>query len=518
MLARLRNPVGVVGMGVIGSRVAARLREASFRTYVWNRTPKPAPNFVGSPLELARVAPVIQLFVSDDEALLTVLEAMSAELGPRHTVVNHATVSPQSVARADRLVQDRKARFLNLPFTGSRVAAEKGQLVYLAGGPEAALDGIRKILEASSRKIIPAGTVEQAATLKLAVNVVGAATMQGLSEATGLLAAAQLAPTFLRDAIGESSMRSPLSDAKIPAILEGDYEPHFSLANMLKDIDLSLALAEEQELNIPLTAILRDIFAEGLEKGWGNLDFSAVGQNYYLPSSPVSNAPSSARQEEQSKEFPKPSQTGLAPKTTAKAPAPKPMGTGQAKSPDGAQSKGPGSSSASDSPAADTAPQKTSSTPPTSEQPKPAELARKPDTKIERETSSRPAVPSGVGKSSPAETGPVKPESAKLEAKSEASKATLPWKPAETKPVAGSDSKAKTTGKEAGQGQAGGTSPTASPTDQSKSAGKGASSSEGSGTTPKQSDEEPKKADSSASTQESRKPSRRGILGWFLRS
>ena len=65
----IRQNAGVIGLGIIGSRVAANLRKAGFQTWVWNRTPRPEPNFLSSACEVAESAKIIQIFVSDGPAL-----------------------------------------------------------------------------------------------------------------------------------------------------------------------------------------------------------------------------------------------------------------------------------------------------------------------------------------------------------------------------------------------------------------------------------------------------------------
>ena len=70
MSRRTRKNVGVIGLGIIGSRVTANLRKKGFHVFVWNRTPRPVPNFVGAPGELAEMCDFVQIFVSDDDALL----------------------------------------------------------------------------------------------------------------------------------------------------------------------------------------------------------------------------------------------------------------------------------------------------------------------------------------------------------------------------------------------------------------------------------------------------------------
>ena len=78
MSLRTRKNVGVIGLGIIGQRVADNLRERGFHVFVWNRTPRPVPNFVGSPSEVAELCDFIQIFVSDDEALLQMVQRITA--------------------------------------------------------------------------------------------------------------------------------------------------------------------------------------------------------------------------------------------------------------------------------------------------------------------------------------------------------------------------------------------------------------------------------------------------------
>src|SRR6266487_3042081 len=160
-LASTSNPahtnIGVIGLGIIGRAVAGHLRRKGFPVFVWSRSPRPVPNFVGSPGEVAGVCNFIQIFVSDDEALLQTVEQLSESLTPRHLVVAHSTVAPDSMRAAAEIVERRKARFVEAPFTGSKTAAEKGELVYYVSGNDAALREARPILEASSKEIIEIG-------------------------------------------------------------------------------------------------------------------------------------------------------------------------------------------------------------------------------------------------------------------------------------------------------------------------------------------------------------------------
>ena len=169
---------GVFGLGLIGSRVAARVQSAGFPLAVWNRTdrrfeglPVPAPD----PASVARVADILQIFVADDQALHDTVRALIPALGPRHVVLSHATVAPQTVRELAADVTATGAAFLDAPFTGSRDAAAQGQITYYIGGEAAALERARPVLAASAKAILPVGEVGQASAVKLATNIMAAA-------------------------------------------------------------------------------------------------------------------------------------------------------------------------------------------------------------------------------------------------------------------------------------------------------------------------------------------------------
>src|SRR5438128_119583 len=154
MSRRTRKNIGLIGLGLIGNRVREILRHKGFQVFVWNRTPRPIPNFVGAPAELAEMCDFIQIFVSDDDALLFVVKQLSPALATRHIVIAHPTVSPLTMISAAEIVQRRGARFVEAPFTGSKEAAEKGELVYYVAGEAEVIREVRPLLEASSKEML----------------------------------------------------------------------------------------------------------------------------------------------------------------------------------------------------------------------------------------------------------------------------------------------------------------------------------------------------------------------------
>ncbi len=280
MPRKSRKNVGLIGLGIIGMRVAAGLRAAGFQTFVWNRSPKAAPNFLGSPAEVAGLCEIIQIFVADAQALFDVIDQMNDALTSRHLVICNATVGPEATIEAARLVEARGAAFLDAPFTGSKSAAEKRQLVYYLGGDEASCLRARPVLEATSRAIVRIGEIGHAATVKVVTNMIAAVSVQTLAEALAIVQKAGLDPEVLSTALEHNACRSGTMEMKLPNMIAGNYEPHFSLKHMFKDVQLGIHVANALDIEIPATTVTAGVMYGALNHGHGDLDFSVLYKVY----------------------------------------------------------------------------------------------------------------------------------------------------------------------------------------------------------------------------------------------
>jgi 3-hydroxyisobutyrate dehydrogenase-like beta-hydroxyacid dehydrogenase len=303
MSIRTRKNVGVIGLGIIGQRVVENLRERGFHVFVWNRTPRAVPNFVGSPAEVAELCDFIQIFVSDDEALLQMVQRIARNLSPNHIVMAHCTVSPDTMRAAAEIVEKRGARFLDAPFTGSKTAAENGQLVYYVGGDEAALRQARPVLEASSKEIIEIGKVGDATTVKVATNMVTAASVQAAAEALALISKSGLPVEKFADAMRNNGSNSATLDMKLPMMMEGNFEPHFSVKHMLKDVVIATRLARAFGMEFGATDASRHGLTEEMRQGRGDDDYSSLFRQYFPAGGSLKNVQPVANGEDDQPRF-----------------------------------------------------------------------------------------------------------------------------------------------------------------------------------------------------------------------
>jgi 3-hydroxyisobutyrate dehydrogenase-like beta-hydroxyacid dehydrogenase len=291
MRRKLRKNVGIIGLGIIGTSAAAGLRAAGFHCFVWNRSARAVPNFLGSPSEVAASCEIIQLFVADAAAVMEVLTAMEAKLTPAHIIICSATIGPEATLEAAKFVEDKGARFLDAPFTGSKLAAERRELVYYVGGDDGTFLPAKPMLEATSKTIVRTGGVGDAALIKVVTNQIAAVSIQVLAEALAIVRKAGVPPEVFAAALEYNACRSGTMDLKLPKMLSGDYEPHFSLKHMFKDVQLAIHLANSMNLDTPTAAVTAGVLFGAIKRGWGDLDFSSL---YRLYSDDGKNAPTLA--------------------------------------------------------------------------------------------------------------------------------------------------------------------------------------------------------------------------------
>jgi 3-hydroxyisobutyrate dehydrogenase-like beta-hydroxyacid dehydrogenase len=287
MPKKSRKNVGLIGLGIIGSRVANALRLGGFHVYVWNRTPRAAPNFLASPHQVAELCDVIQIFVADAQALFSVLDSMTSALTPSHLILCNSTVGPEATLDAARLVQEAGAQFLDAPFTGSKAAAEKRELVYYIGGDDKTLQTAEPVLKASSKAIVKIGKIGDAAIVKVATNMLAAVTVQTLAEAYAIVKGSGIDPRALVEALKNHGVRSDAIDAKLAKILDRDYEPHFSLKHMFKDVQLGIHIANSLDIDLPATTSTAGVMYGGLTRGWSDEDFSVLARSYQTENQPL---------------------------------------------------------------------------------------------------------------------------------------------------------------------------------------------------------------------------------------
>lgn len=282
--------IGVVGLGIIGSRVARNWQKAGHAVKGWNRTRARAGGLgvplADTPAALARESELILIVVADPPALDAVVSGpngvASVPLAGK-VVLNASTVSAAANRRAEAAVRAAGGEFLETPFTGSKTGAESGRLVFFVGGDAGLLERVRPILLQIGKAAVHLGAVGKASDAKLAMNLILANYMQSLAEGFLLAFKSGVDMKTFAEAFRLNAGWCPLAELKVPKILENDFSPHFSLKHMDKDLRLALERAAEVEADVPQSVHLKRLFDEAVARGWGEEDFAVLYRSIAKP-------------------------------------------------------------------------------------------------------------------------------------------------------------------------------------------------------------------------------------------
>jgi 3-hydroxyisobutyrate dehydrogenase-like beta-hydroxyacid dehydrogenase len=267
--------IGVIGLGIIGSIYARNYAAAGVLAGTWNRTPQPSvPHWCETPEAVAVGADVVQIVVADPPAVDAVLRRIAPALGAGKIVVQSSTIDPASSTRFAALVAERGASYLEAPFTGSKPAAEARKTVFYLGGDAAVIAKVEPLLALISEHRLVIGTTEQAAALKLAMNLNIAVQFQGLCEALTLARRSGISDEVFFSVFSTNMGCSPLAKLKEPKLRSGDFSPQFSVKHMLKDMRLAAGISGCAEF--PGLATLRNRLAEAEASGFGDEDYIAL--------------------------------------------------------------------------------------------------------------------------------------------------------------------------------------------------------------------------------------------------
>ncbi len=279
--------VGFLGLGIMGSRMAARVAQAGFPLTVWTHTPGKAAAWasehdaiaVDTPAALARESDVVVSMVVDGDQVASVLlgrdgviEAAREDL----LCVDMSTISPLDSRRIAAALGERGVRMLDAPVTGSSPRAEAGTLTIMAGGAAEDFARALPLFEAMGEVIVHVGELGQGEMLKLINNSLGAANAAALAEALLLAQATGVdLDAFVRVTSAGSGASAQLTN-KAGAMREHDYTTLFKAEHMLKDVRLCLEEAQAAGIPFPSAAHARDLLTATLGRGYGQADYAAI--------------------------------------------------------------------------------------------------------------------------------------------------------------------------------------------------------------------------------------------------
>lgn len=280
--------IAFIGLGIMGSRMAANLLKKNKTLTVFNRSAEPIRKLVA---QGAVAANSYRNAVNDADVVFTMLahpevveevafskKGFLSAMKENAIWVDSSTVNPSFSQKSFLLAKACGIRFMDAPVSGTKPNAENADLAFIVGAEENDLTSVRPLLEYMGQKIIHVGKPGKGTAFKMLVNSLLAQSMLALSENILLGEKLGFPRDFLLDTLPKMSVCAPFTQAKAEMIRKDNFEAQFPLEWMYKDLHLAALTAYEQNQPLPLANCSKELYAAAKQDGLGRKDFSAIYQ------------------------------------------------------------------------------------------------------------------------------------------------------------------------------------------------------------------------------------------------
>ncbi|MDH3288016.1 MAG: NAD(P)-dependent oxidoreductase [Betaproteobacteria bacterium] len=282
-----RQPVGIVGLGLIGTALAERLIGAGFTVHGYDIIPERCARLTelggitaASVQDIGRTCNPVVLAVFDTDQVEGVVEGAggmaSLGLSPGQTVICTSTCEPDRIfALAERAARSG-IRFLEFPISGNSNQITLGNGVGLAGGEVETMETVAPVLDAICSRRYYLGRAGAAGRAKLAVNLVGGLNRAVLAEGLAFAEALGLELDSFLEVLKASAAYNRAMDTRGHKMIHGDFAPHGKVFQSRKDFALMQKAAERAGQTLPLATVYIDLIEGCLANGEAELDNSAI--------------------------------------------------------------------------------------------------------------------------------------------------------------------------------------------------------------------------------------------------
>ena len=278
--------IAFIGLGIMGSRMAANLQKHGDALVVFNRTGAKAKplldkgaSFAESPTKLAEQVDVLFTMLAHPDAVEQAALGANGFLNHLRSNalwVDCSSVNPSFSKKMAAEAARREVHFVDAPVTGSALPAAEAKLIFWVGADPADLETIRPLLLCMGNKIVHAGGHGMGTSMKMVVNLLLGTGMAAFAEAMALGEGLGISRKMLFDSLLGTPAVAPFLAAKREKIESRNYEAEFSLRWMQKDMHLATVSAYESGVAMPLTNVAKEIYQLAMRDGHDTEDFSAI--------------------------------------------------------------------------------------------------------------------------------------------------------------------------------------------------------------------------------------------------
>ncbi len=278
--------ISVLGLGAMGSRMAANLIKAGHQVTVWNRSPQAAHTLIEAgaqsaetPKQAASGAEFVLAMLRDNEASRQVwLDPQAGALEGMATgsiAIESSTLTADWIRELGAQLSERGLSLLEAPVVGSTPQAEAAQLTYFAGGDAETFRRSESVLKAMGSSIQHIGPLGTGAMAKLATNTLLGIQVTVLAELIGLLKHAGADVGRVLEAVATTPVWSTAAGRVSGLMLAGNFAPQFPIELIEKDFGYTLRTAGS-DAAAPTIAAARSVFRAAIERGMGKDNMTAV--------------------------------------------------------------------------------------------------------------------------------------------------------------------------------------------------------------------------------------------------
>lgn len=279
-----REPISVVGLGLMGTAISRRLLECGYPVFVWNRTPSKAEPLLSlgalwseHPFSTSRRV-IISLYSSD--VVAQVVDQMQADLHAGLLVIDTTTGEPDDCIGLGRRLADCGIDYLDAPVSGSSQQTGRGEAQIMVGGDRDAYDACGDLWPCLGKSVVYMGASGSASRMKLVSNLILGLNRAALAEGLAFARAIGVEPAAALQVLQHSAAYSRVMDIKGRKMIEGDFSTQAKLSQHLKDVRIILKSAEAARLPLPLSQVHRQLLEQAEASGCGELDNSSIIEVY----------------------------------------------------------------------------------------------------------------------------------------------------------------------------------------------------------------------------------------------
>ncbi len=278
------TPIAFLGMGLMGSRMAARLIHAGFQVAVWNRTASACPPLLDTgakALDLEQLGryKIILTCLADDQAVQQVFNQIQPYLKPGQTIVDFSSLSVDKTLELAQAARRQHVNWIDSPVSGGTAGAEQGTLVIFAGGNAEKIQDLTLVYNVLSQRVTRMGETGTGQATKICNQLIVAANSILIAEAVALAEQAGVDTRLLAPALAGGFADSKPFQILAPRMATHVFEPvQWKVQTLSKDLGNAVKLAEQFKLDIPVAKQALTQLTSHQQNGFAEKDLATVIQ------------------------------------------------------------------------------------------------------------------------------------------------------------------------------------------------------------------------------------------------